>query len=53
VPGFYPIIILLYLFIRVVCRWPDSFCALLFRSSFVVGLQRGLPSTIPGFRCGS
>jgi hypothetical protein len=53
VPGLYLIVILLCLFIRVVCRWPDSFCDLLFGSSFVVDLQRGLPSTIPGFRCGS
>jgi hypothetical protein len=37
----------------VVCRWPDSFCDLLFGLSFVVDLSRGLPSTIPGFRCGS
>jgi hypothetical protein len=53
VPGLYPIVILLCFFIRVVCRWPDSFCDLLFRSSFVVDLQHGLPSTISGFRCGS
>jgi hypothetical protein len=53
VPSLYPIVILLCLFIRVVCRWPDSFCGMLFGSSFVVDLQRGLPSTIPGFRCGS
>jgi hypothetical protein len=37
----------------VVCRWPDSFCDLLFGLSFVIDLSRGLPSTIPGFRCGS
>jgi uncharacterized protein YjeT (DUF2065 family) len=36
--GLYPIIILLRLFLRVVCRWPDSFCDLLFVSSFVVDL---------------
>jgi hypothetical protein len=36
----------------VVCRWPDSFCDLLFGLSFVVDLSRGLPSTILGFRCG-
>jgi uncharacterized protein YjeT (DUF2065 family) len=38
VPGLYPIVILLGLFLRVVCRWPDSFCDLLFGSSFVVDL---------------
>jgi hypothetical protein len=38
VPGLYPIVILLCLFIRVVCRWPDSFCDLLFGSSFIVDL---------------
>jgi hypothetical protein len=53
VPGLYPIVILLSLFLRVVCRWPDSFCDLLFGSSFVVDLSRDLPSTIPNFRCGS
>jgi hypothetical protein len=36
--GLYPIIILLRLFLRVVCRWPDSFRDLLFVSSFVVDL---------------
>jgi hypothetical protein len=34
----YPIVILLCLLLRVVCRWPDSFCDLLFRSSFIVDL---------------
>jgi hypothetical protein len=34
----YPIVILLCLFLRVVCRWPDSFCNLLFGSSFVIDL---------------
>jgi hypothetical protein len=34
----YPIVILLSLLLRVVCRWPDSFCDLLFGSSFVIGL---------------
>jgi hypothetical protein len=53
VPGLYPIIILLSLFLRVVCRWPDSFCDLLFGSSFVIDLSRDLPNTIPDFRCGS
>jgi uncharacterized protein YjeT (DUF2065 family) len=53
VPGLYLIIILLSLFLRVVCSWPDSFCDLLFGSSFVVDLSHGLPSTILGFRCGS
>jgi hypothetical protein len=53
VPGLCPIVILLSLFLRVVCRWPDSFSDLLFGSSFVVNLSRGLPSTIPGFGCGS
>jgi hypothetical protein len=52
-PGLYPIVILLCLFICVVCRWPDSFRGLLFGSSFVIDLQHGLPSTIPGFRCDS
>jgi uncharacterized protein YjeT (DUF2065 family) len=53
VPGLCPIVILLSLFLRVVCRWPDSFCDQLIRSSFVVDLSSGLSSTIPGFRCGS
>jgi hypothetical protein len=53
VQGLYPIIILLSLFLRVVCRWADSFCDLFIGSSFVVDLSRGLPSTILGFRCGS
>jgi hypothetical protein len=53
VPGLCPIVILVSLFLRVVCRRPDSFCDLLFGSSFIVDLSRGLPSTIPGFRCGS
>jgi hypothetical protein len=34
----YPIIILLCLLLRVVCHWPDSFCDLLFGSSFVINL---------------
>jgi hypothetical protein len=38
VPGLYLIVILLCLFIHVVCRWPDSFCDLLFGSSFIVDL---------------
>jgi hypothetical protein len=50
--GLCPIVILLSLFLCVVCRWPDLFCDLLFGSSFVVDLSRGLPSTILGFRCG-
>jgi hypothetical protein len=37
-PDLYPIVILLCLVLRVVCLWPDSFCDLLFRSSFVVDL---------------
>jgi hypothetical protein len=53
VSGLCPIVILLSLFLRVVCRWADSFCDLFFGSSFVIDLSRGLPSTIPGFRCGS
>jgi hypothetical protein len=36
--GLYPIIILICLLLRVVCRWPDSFCDLLFGSSFVIDL---------------
>jgi uncharacterized protein YjeT (DUF2065 family) len=36
--GLYPIVILLCLLLRVLCRWPDSFCDLLFRSSFVFDL---------------
>jgi uncharacterized protein YjeT (DUF2065 family) len=36
--GLYPIVILLCLFLRVVCRWPDSFCDLLFGLSFVIDL---------------
>jgi hypothetical protein len=52
-PGLCPIVFLLSLFLRVVCRWPDSFCDLLFRLSFVIDLSRDLSSTIPGFRCGS
>jgi hypothetical protein len=51
--GLYPIVILLCLLLRVVCRWPDSFCDLLFGSSFIIDLYGGLPSTIPGFWCGS
>jgi hypothetical protein len=51
--GLYPIVILLCLLLRVVCRWPDSFCDLLFGSSFVIDLYGGLPSTIPGFWCDS
>jgi hypothetical protein len=34
----YPIVILLCLLLRVVCCWPDSFCDLLFGSSFVIDL---------------
>jgi hypothetical protein len=44
VQGLCPIVILLSLFLRVVCRWADSFCDLFFGSSFVVDLSRGLPS---------
>jgi hypothetical protein len=36
--GLYPIVILLCLLLRVVCRWPDSFCDLLFGLSFVIDL---------------
>jgi hypothetical protein len=36
--GLYPIVILLCILLRVVCRWPDSFCDLLFGSSFVFDL---------------
>jgi hypothetical protein len=53
VPSLCPIVILLSLFLRVECRWPDSFCDLLFGLSFVVDLSCGPPSTIPGFRCSS
>jgi hypothetical protein len=53
VQGLCPIVILLNLFLRVVCRWADSFCDLFFRSSFIVDLSRRLSSTIPSFRCGS
>jgi hypothetical protein len=38
VSDLYPIVILLCLLLRVVCRWPDSFCDLLFGSSFVIDL---------------
>jgi hypothetical protein len=36
--GLYPIVILFCLLLRVVCRWPDLFCVLLFGSSFVLDL---------------
>jgi hypothetical protein len=38
VVGLYLIVILLCLLLRVVCRWSDSFCDLLFGSSFVIDL---------------